>query len=89
MGAFRVLGFGPAENNRRVARTGDSWVFAVEFGREPRAYSIVAYSQSGREDSPHFADQAELFADDRMKPVAYLEEDIRRTMLRAYHPGEK
>ena len=89
MGSFRVIGYRSAEDGKKVARTGDSWVFAVEFGKEPKAYSIVAYSQSGNEDSPHFADQAPLFADNKMKPVAFLEKDIRKSMIKAYHPGEE
>lgn len=89
MGSFRVIGYRDAEDGRKVARSGDSWVFAVEFGKNPKAYSIVAYSQSGNEDSPHFADQASLFAENRMKPVAFLEKDIERSLIKAYHPGEE
>ncbi len=89
MGSFRILGYKDDPDGKRRARTGDSWVFAVDFGETPKAYSVVAYSQSGREDSPHFADQAALFADDRMKKVAFTEEDIANTLLKKYHPGEE
>jgi acyl-homoserine-lactone acylase len=71
MGAFRVLGYKEDSDGKRRARTGDSWVFAVDFAETPKAYSVVAYSQSGREESPHFADQAAMFADNRMKQVSF------------------
>jgi acyl-homoserine-lactone acylase len=89
MGSFRVLGYRDGKDNKKVARTGDSWVFAVEFGEQPEAYSVVAYSQSGKEESPHFADQASLFADNKMKKAAFLEKDIQKKLLKSYHPGEE
>ena len=89
MGSFRVLGYREDPDGKRRARTGDSWVFAVDFGKVPKAYTVVAYSQSGHENSPHFADQAALFADNRMKKVAFTEEDIEITLIKSYHPGEE
>jgi acyl-homoserine-lactone acylase len=55
----------------------------------PRAYSILAYGNSNREDSPYFYDQAELFADDRMKRVAFSEEEILGETVARYRPGEE
>jgi len=89
MGSFRIIGYKDGKDNKRVARGGDSWVFAVEFGKVPEAYSVVAVSQSGREESPHFADQAALFADNKMKKAAFLEKDIQKHLLKSYHPGEE
>lgn len=89
MGSFRILGYKDDDDGKRHARTGDSWVFAVEFGETPVAYSVVAYSQSGDEDSPHFADQAALFADNGMKKVAFTEADIAESLIAKYHPGEE
>jgi len=45
-------------------------VLAVEFGDPPRAYSVLAYGNSNQEDSPYFYDQAEMFANNTLKPVA-------------------
>jgi acyl-homoserine-lactone acylase len=45
-GAFRVIWHNEAEDGKRVAAGGDSYVFAVEFSSPPKAYSILAYSQS-------------------------------------------
>lgn len=87
LGCFRVLSFREAEDGKQVAVGGDGWVLAVEFTEIPRAYSVLAYGQSNREDSPHHADQAELFARNEMKPVAFTEAEIRRQLLRRYRPG--
>ena len=86
MGCFRVLSFGTAEDGKRVANRGDGWVLAVEFSNPPRAYSILAYGQSSREDSPHFNDQAEMFARNEMKRVAFTSQDIKEHSIRRYKP---
>jgi acyl-homoserine-lactone acylase len=49
---------------------------------------VLAYGQTARDDSPHFADQASLFARGEMKSVAWSDEDIARVTLRKYRPGE-
>jgi len=89
LGCFRVIGYAEDEDGRYRARTGDAWVLAVEFGEKPRAYSVLVYGNSNREDSPYFYDQAEMFAKNTMKTVAYTEEDIQKGLVERYHPGEK
>ena len=88
MGCFRVLNFAQQPDGKHAVNGGDGWVLAVEFGSVPRAYSVLAYGQSNRPDSPHFSDQAALFAAGQMKKVAFTEEDIRKTTTRAYRPGQ-
>ena len=87
LGCFRVLNFSTGNDGRRVASGGDGWVLAVELTRPPRAYSILAYGQSLRTDSPHHDDQAALFARGGMKPVAYTRADVERDAVRRYRPG--
>jgi acyl-homoserine-lactone acylase len=87
LGCFRVLSFREADDGKQVAVGGDGWVLAVEFTDPVRAYSVLAYGQSNREDSPHFDDQAELFARNEMKPVAFTPEDVERQAIRRYRPG--
>lgn len=91
LGCFRVLWFIDHEDDdqKREVRGGDGWVLAVEFGDIPRAYSVLAYGQSIKEDSPHFNDQLELFTNNEMKQVAFTEEDIMDQFVREYHPGEE
>jgi len=87
LGCFRVLSFAQLPDGRRAANRGDGWVLAVEFGDIPRAYTVLAYGQSTQEDSPHHADQADMFARGEMKAVAFTDEDIERTAVRRYRPG--
>ena len=87
LGCFRVLNFRDEADGRRRAVGGDGWVVAVEFTSPPRAYSVLAYGQSSKDDSPHHADQAAMFARGEMKPVAYTREDVERQVVRRYRPG--
>ena len=66
---------------------GDGWVFAVEFGDEPRGYTILAYGQSRLEDSPHFDDQAERFAAGDLRPVYFYRPDVEAVAEETYRPG--
>ncbi|MGQ0712877.1 MAG: penicillin acylase family protein [Gemmatimonadaceae bacterium] len=87
LGCFRVLNFRNDEDGKRRVTGGDGWVLAVEFTNVPRAYSVLAYGESAREDSPHHADQAEMFARGEMKRVAFTERDIEAQTIRRYRPG--
>ena len=87
LGCLRVLNFIAADDSRRMASGGDGWVLAVEFTSPPRAYSILAYGQSLKTDSPHHDDQAALFARGETKPVAYTRAHVERDALRRYRPG--
>ena len=88
LGCFRVLNFRTDPDGKRSAVGGDGWVLAIEFGDVPRAYSVLAYGESAREDSPHHSDQAEMFARGEMKRVAFTERDIEAQTIRRYRPGE-
>ncbi|MEM7372336.1 MAG: penicillin acylase family protein [Bacteroidota bacterium] len=89
LGCFRVLAFETDEDGKRKIRGGDGWQLAVEFSTPPKAYSILAYGQSNNPDSPHHTDQAEMFANNQMKAVAFSEEDIQANLLKSYRPGEE
>lgn len=88
MGAFRVMWFKRHSEDRlkSEATGGDGWIFAVEFGETPRAYSILPYGNSNKKDSPYYADQLELFTNNKMKPVIYAKEDILKNTVRSYKP---
>jgi acyl-homoserine-lactone acylase len=87
LGCFRTLTFRAEPDGKRNAVIGDAWVLAVEFESPPRAYSILAYGQSARPESPHHDDQAEAFARGRLKRVAFTERDIEASVIRRYRPG--
>ncbi len=89
LGCFRVLWFDRAEDGKLRVVGGDGWVLAVEFGRDgPRAYSVLAYGESGKPDSPHHTDQAEMFVRGELKPVAFTEAEIAAQLVRSYRPGQ-
>lgn len=89
LGCFRTLSFEGLGNGRRAADRGDGWVFGVEFGEVPRAFTVLAYGQSGRPESPHYDDQAALFAEGRMKPIRWTREDVEEHQVRRYRPGRE
>lgn len=91
LGAFRVLWYVDHEDDDKKlqVRGGDGWVLAVEFDDTPRAYSVLAYGNSTRKDSPYYADQLKMFTENKMKKVAYSEEDIEKQTVIKYRPGEE
>ena len=89
LGCFRALGFTRAPDGKLVASGGDAWVLAVEFGDVPHGYSVLAYGESSRPDSPWYADQAEMFAKGKLKKVAFTEADVNAQAVVRYRPGEK
>jgi acyl-homoserine-lactone acylase len=89
LGCFRVVSYEERDDGRRAANRGDSWVLLVEFEDIPRAYTVLAYGQTARTESPHFADQAAMFARGELKAVAWTEEEIARETIRRYRPGEE
>jgi acyl-homoserine-lactone acylase len=89
LGCYRVLSFREDADGRRAVDGGDGWVLAIEFGDEPRAYSVLAYGQSPDPDSPYHANQAAMFAENRMKRVHWSEAEIEAATDRRYRPGEE
>ena len=88
LGCFRVLWYTDDEDGKRRIRGGDGWQLAVEFSDPPKAYSILAYGQSNDPDSPHHTDQATLFAENKMKKVAFTPDEIEETTIKKYRPGQ-
>ncbi|MBR9988600.1 MAG: penicillin acylase family protein [Gemmatimonadetes bacterium] len=89
LGCFRILNFSTDADGRRVVDGGDGWVIAIEFGDEPRAYSVLAYGQSPDPASPYHDSQAAMFAANRMKRVLWTEADIERGTVVRYRPGSR
>lgn len=79
-----------AEDGRLVGHNGDGYVMHVEFTADGVvSESIHQYGASpGRPDSLHYADQAPLFVEKRLKPVLRSEKDIRAFLEADYVPGD-
>jgi acyl-homoserine-lactone acylase len=88
-GALAAYGMTSQQRTRRIyGERGNSFVAAVEFGPKVRAKSILAGGESGDPASPHFNDQAEMYARGEFKDVLFYKEDIEKNLERKYHPGE-
>jgi len=78
-----------ADDGRLVGVAGDSYVLLAEWDREGRvsSRSINPYGTAVNDArSPHYADQAPLFAAGRLKPVWMDEAQVRAHLEREYSP---
>ncbi len=72
-------------DGRLSVKHGDSFVMLVEWGKDGRVHSesIQPYgAATTRPDSPHYADQATLFAAHRFKPVHFERADVLKHAVR-------
>jgi acyl-homoserine lactone acylase PvdQ len=74
-------------SHKRYATGGNSFVCVVEFGKRITARSILAGGQSGDPGSPHFFDQAGMYAEGKFKEVHFYKEDVLKNAKRTYRPG--
>ncbi|MEM8995541.1 MAG: acylase [Acidobacteriota bacterium] len=79
------------EDGRLAGVAGDSYVLIAAWGRDGvvRSRSIHNFGSATLDAaSPHYADQAPLFVERRLKPVWLDESDIRAHLGREYRPGD-
>jgi len=88
-GSLAAFGMSSQQRTKRIyGERGNSFVAAVEFGPRIKAKSILAGGESGDPASPHFNDQAEMYARGEFKDVLFYKDDIEKNLERKYHPGE-
>jgi acyl-homoserine-lactone acylase len=73
---------------RHYGVAGHSYVGVVELGEQPQARTILQFGQSGDPNSPHWFDQASLYAKGQFKPSWYSKADVEANSKLSYHPGE-
>lgn len=88
-GALASFGARTYPGTRRMYGTsGNSFVAAVEFGQPLRAKAITVGGLQSDPDSPHFDDQAQMYANGEFRDVFFYRDDIEANLERQYHPGE-
>lgn len=78
----------PDDTRLRYGNHGHSFISVIEFGDTVRADSVMAFGQSRDPDSPHYFDQASLYAKGRFKRAWVELVDVQKHAIRKYHPGE-
>ncbi len=81
--------YGNLEEGRYYGMAGDSYVLLVAWDAEGRVRSESIHqfgSATLDQDSPHYADQAPLFVERKLKPVWMDEAVIRANLSREYRP---
>ncbi|KUG09099.1 penicillin acylase family protein [Solirubrum puertoriconensis] len=73
---------------RQYGVGGNTYVAVVELGPRVRAQSVVNFGQSADPNSPHYFDQALLYAGYQLKQAWFYREDVLALAKRTYHPGE-
>ena len=80
------------EDGRLRITEGDSYVLLVIWDKDGNVHSMSVHqfgSATIHETSPHYADQAPLLSQRKLKRVWFEEADIRQHLEREYVPGEE
>jgi acyl-homoserine lactone acylase PvdQ len=87
-GSLASFGARPYPNTKRwYGTSGNSFIAAVEFGDSVKARAVSAGGESGNPTSPHFSDQAPLYAQGFLRDVWFYRADVERHAERRYRPG--
>lgn len=79
----------PWKNGRLRSYSGESYIQHVRFHAEGMHISSVQpYGASSKADSPHYADQVELYLSRRTKEMSLDRDWVEKHATRTYHPGK-
>lgn len=85
---FNFYTFPQTGQKRRYGVAGSSYVGVVELAEQTHAKTVLQFGQSGDPASPHWFDQAKLYARGEYKPSWFRKTEIETNSKRSYHPGE-
>lgn len=87
-GGIFTFGADPVQGQKRwYGLRGDTYTSVVNFaGRKIEAKSLLVFGQSADPGSPHYLDQANLYATGRFKPAWFEPKDVKKHLERTYHP---
>ncbi|MBU1820196.1 MAG: acylase [Bacteroidetes bacterium] len=76
------------KNGKVKAAVGESYIELVRYPKDglPIIESVINYGASNRPDSPHYADQMELFVEQKTKKMTLDKEQVLREAKRIYSP---
>ena len=74
---------------RRYGVAGGSYVSVVEFGPTVQRLAVHTMGESGDPASPHYFDQARLYARGEFRPAWVSLEEIKANLERSYRPGQR
>lgn len=66
----------PILRPQRFSVVGASYMAVAEFGSSVKAHSVMPFGASGRRESPHFFDQAELYSARKLKPAWFSRDEV-------------
>ncbi|HEY2482621.1 MAG TPA: penicillin acylase family protein, partial [Caulobacteraceae bacterium] len=88
-GSLAAFAARPRDGTRRWYGTeGNSFVAVVEFGPRVHAMAVTAGGESGDPASKHFDDEAERYAQGRLREVYFWPDQLAGHIERVYHPGQ-
>ena len=79
-GIYRTIYFARDRDKKNRALAGDSYVAAIEFGKEPKAYVLLSYGNASQPGSKHIGDQLELLSQKRMREAWLLRDQILKNL---------
>ena len=88
-GSLASYGAKPHPGTRKwYGTSGNSFLAAVEFGGRVKAKAVSIGGESGDPTSPHFNDQAQRYADGKLRPVYFYPDELAGHVERRYRPGQ-
>ncbi|MEO1554776.1 MAG: penicillin acylase family protein, partial [Pseudomonadota bacterium] len=78
------------EDGKLHANAGDTWIALVEWDAEGRQSAELIHQYGAAtldESSPHYADQAPLFASESWRPALLTRDEVEANASRTYQPG--
>lgn len=78
----------PYKDGKLNVTQGESYIGLIKFPKEglPEIETIINFGQSTHADSPHFADQMDLYLEHKTKKMTLDKAEVMKTAVRTYSP---